>query len=60
MQGKVRYLGISNIYDLSTLQELHAAAEVKPAFVQNRFCPKTHYDAGKLLKQNFQQFLNTY
>jgi diketogulonate reductase-like aldo/keto reductase len=34
--GKVRQLGISNIYDLRALQDIYHDADVKPAVVQNR------------------------
>lgn len=37
-------LGISNIYDLNLLQRIFDAANVKPAFVQNRFYQKSGYD----------------
>jgi diketogulonate reductase-like aldo/keto reductase len=40
----VRNLGISNCYDVETLRALWEAAEVKPAFVQNRFYLKTNFD----------------
>ncbi|CDJ39758.1 aldo/keto reductase family oxidoreductase, putative [Eimeria tenella] len=43
--GYVRVLGISNCYSLSDLQQLHSAAKVKPAIVQNRFYAATGYDA---------------
>lgn len=39
----VRRLGISNIYSLTALERLFAAAEVKPAVVQNRFCREVDY-----------------
>lgn len=42
--GRVRQLGISNCYRLSTLQALHENARVKPAVVQNRFYAETSYD----------------
>ena len=40
----VRNLGISNCYDLETLRRLHASANVKPRFLQNRFRKETKYD----------------
>ena len=40
---RIRNLGISNT-DLPTLRALCKAATVKPAVVQNRFFPQTHYD----------------
>ena len=39
-----RQLGISNCYDLATLQDLYNRARVKPAVVQNRFYKKSGYD----------------
>lgn len=44
--GAVKQLGISNCYSLDLLQRLYAAAEVKPAVVQNRFYRDTGYDAA--------------
>ncbi len=44
--GGTRWLGISNCYDLAFLKELHQAARVKPAVVQNRFYEDTGYDAA--------------
>lgn len=43
-QGGTRQLGISNCYDLRTLQTLYQDAQVKPALVQNRFYAATGYD----------------
>ena len=40
-----RRIGISNCYSLELLQSLHAAANVKPAIVQNRFYRDSGYDA---------------
>lgn len=42
--GGTRLIGISNCYSLALLTALHAAAEVKPAIVQNRFYRETDYD----------------
>ena len=42
---KIRYLGISNV-TLGILEQLYDAAEFKPAVVQNRFHPPTHFDAS--------------
>lgn len=44
--GGARQLGISNCYDPEYLAELHRAARVKPAVVQNRFHAQTGYDRG--------------
>lgn len=41
---QIRVLGISNT-TLPILQALHESATIKPAIVQNRFYPSTHYDA---------------
>jgi len=43
--GGAHQLGISNCYDLEQFEQLHAAANVKPAVVQNRFYQATEYDA---------------
>ena len=43
-QEKVRQLGISNCYHLSTLQKLFESATVKPTVLQNRFYQETEYD----------------
>ena len=40
---KIRNLGISNV-SLEILGQLYEAAKVKPAVVQNRFYPTTHFD----------------
>ena len=42
----VRHLGISNCYDLPTLQKLYQQASVKPSFLQNRFRRETNYDSA--------------
>jgi diketogulonate reductase-like aldo/keto reductase len=42
--GDVKQLGISNCYDLSSLQDLFNFSEIKPAVVQNRFYADTRYD----------------
>ncbi|WP_345987071.1 aldo/keto reductase [Sulfurimonas sp. HSL1-2] len=43
-EGNARQLGISNCYDLRTLQRLFDEAEVKPAVLQNRFYADSGYD----------------
>jgi diketogulonate reductase-like aldo/keto reductase len=40
----VKQLGISNCYDLKTLEDLYRAAEITPAVIQNRFYSDTEYD----------------
>jgi diketogulonate reductase-like aldo/keto reductase len=42
--GGVKQLGISNCYDVNTLEDLYHAVEVKPAILQNRFYANTGYD----------------
>lgn len=42
--GGVRQAGISNCYELSTLEDLYRGARVKPAVVQNRFYGGSAYD----------------
>lgn len=43
-RGGARQLGISNCYELATLEGLFQRARIKPAVVQNRFHARTHYD----------------
>ena len=43
-QQKVKYLGISNCYDLATLTDLYNTARIKPTFLQNRFYSKSGFD----------------
>lgn len=42
--GRVRQLGISNCYDPGMLRDLHDAAAIKPAILQNRFHAATGHD----------------
>lgn len=42
--GGARQLGISNCYDLATLEFLCQNAKLKPAILQNRFYADTQYD----------------
>jgi diketogulonate reductase-like aldo/keto reductase len=42
--GRVRFLGLSNTYDMDTLARLYNASAVKPAFLQNRFYSASGYD----------------
>jgi diketogulonate reductase-like aldo/keto reductase len=42
--GAVLQLGISNTYDLSTLERLYNDAKVKPTVLQNRFYADSGYD----------------
>jgi len=42
--GKVRFIGLSNTYDIETLRTVHDKARIKPAFLQNRFYADTSYD----------------
>jgi diketogulonate reductase-like aldo/keto reductase len=44
--GKVKQIGISNIYSLTDLMKIFKIAEVKPAVIQNRFYLQTNYDRG--------------
>lgn len=43
-KGEAKRLGISNIYDIDTLQDLYEVATVKPSIVQNRFYQDSGYD----------------
>merc|ERR1719181_725026 len=38
--GKVKKLGISNIYSLPMLEEIYSSASVKPSVIQNHFQPQ--------------------
>lgn len=42
--GGARQLGISNCYDVASLQSLYRTASVKPTVLQNRFYAQTGYD----------------
>jgi diketogulonate reductase-like aldo/keto reductase len=42
--GSVRYIGLSNCYELEVLEKLWDVATVKPRFLQNRFHSETGYD----------------
>jgi len=44
--GTVRQLGISNCYDLTTLESLYRSARIKPTIVQNRYYARTGFDRG--------------
>jgi diketogulonate reductase-like aldo/keto reductase len=44
--GGTKQLGISNCYDLQTLEDLYQTAEIKPAVIQNRFYADSQYDHG--------------
>jgi diketogulonate reductase-like aldo/keto reductase len=43
-QGGAHRIGISNCYQLATLERLHRSAGIKPAIVQNRFHAENGYD----------------
>lgn len=43
-EGKVKTLGISNCYNIDTLQLLYNEAKVKPVVVQNRFYAQSQFD----------------
>ena len=45
-QGRVRQLGISNIYEVPALQRIWRQATIKPAVVQNRFYRQSNFDKG--------------
>jgi diketogulonate reductase-like aldo/keto reductase len=44
--GAATSLGISNCYELATLERLCRSARVRPAVVQNRFYARTNYDVS--------------
>jgi len=43
-EGKVKQIGISNIYSLVALQEIYTQATIKPSVVQNHFASDTCFD----------------
>jgi len=43
-EGKVRLIGISNMYDFEAFQELYNNANVKPSILQNRFYAESNFD----------------
>ena len=43
-EGKVKQIGISNIYSLKDLIKIYDSAEIKPAVIQNRFYSQTNFD----------------
>ncbi len=43
-EGGARLLGVSNCYDMGEMMALYSDAGVKPAVLQNRFCPEKRYD----------------
>jgi len=49
-QGKVKVLGISNLYSIKNLKRIWIDAKIKPSIIQNRFYSKTGYD------QDIRQF----
>jgi diketogulonate reductase-like aldo/keto reductase len=44
-EGRVKQLGISNLYDLNGLKRLYDDARHKPAVLQNRFHAETQFDS---------------
>lgn len=45
-EGKVKQIGISNMYDADAVRYLYEKANIKPAVVQNRFYGDTQYDVA--------------
>ncbi len=43
--GRVKQLGISNLYDLNGLKKLYEDARHKPSVIQNRFHAETDFDS---------------
>jgi diketogulonate reductase-like aldo/keto reductase len=41
--GNVLRIGLSNCYDLSTLQYIYENADIKPSFIQNRFYSESQF-----------------
>jgi len=46
LDGRVKNLGISNIYNLRELKNLYEKVNIKPTVVQNRFYNKSNFDRG--------------
>jgi diketogulonate reductase-like aldo/keto reductase len=44
-QGGAHRIGISNCYQLTTLEQLYRSARIKPSVLQNRFHAETGYDS---------------
>ncbi|CAF0959938.1 unnamed protein product [Adineta ricciae] len=44
-EGRVKQLGISNLYDLEGLKRLYDDARHKPSVIQNRFYAETQFDS---------------
>lgn len=44
-EGKVKQIGISNIYQLPALQDIYKEATIKPSVVQNHFASDTCFDS---------------
>lgn len=42
--GKVKYLGISNIYSIELLKNIYNRVSIKPTFIQNRFYKESGFD----------------
>lgn len=42
--GGVKRIGISNCYELKTLERLYRSSRIKPSILQNRFYSETDYD----------------
>ena len=45
-EGRIRAIGLANIYSLPDLARIYAEARIKPAAVQNRFYAESGFDAG--------------
>jgi diketogulonate reductase-like aldo/keto reductase len=43
-EGKVRLLGISNIYDFAKLEHIYEQVRIKPSVIQNRFYADSNFD----------------
>ncbi len=44
-EGRVKQLGISNLYNLNGLKKLYEDARHKPSVIQNRFYAETNFDS---------------
>lgn len=53
-EGRIKYLGISNIYNVEHLQYIYEHSVIKPTFVQNRFYKRSGFD------NEIREFCNTH
>lgn len=60
-KGKIKQLGISNIYDIDSLKSIYDSVKIKPSVIQNRFYSDSNFDVeirkfciiNKIIYQSF-------